>query len=408
MTVSAAKPEEKRLGWFVPTAVDQAESCVKPAAEGRNLARMPNPQHSETERLDHGPNWLKHTEDGLLLGGMSVHGSFKETKMKPLNKMAKIGVLGLFLTSAASLPSPVAASDEDHDWSNIEVTFVVWLGEGIEVFNPFVEGAQDAARQQGITINIQYGDGDPAKMNNIMETAVANGVDGMIVSIWDDQAFDTNVCAAVDQGIKVVIANIDDSEGNAGRDCDLAFVGQDFVEAGKNLGRAMIAKAGIQQGDKVFVPVEFPEAVYATKRFSGVNAALNEVGAEGELIGVGPDPSAALSIMTQYMIGHADTKAVIGLGLVPTSVAPIAIKEAGLNILNGGFDLSKTVVENLLAGDTAVASDQQMYSQGHLSVTQLSQLIKYGLQPANVSTGGTGIVDASNVGKASDWAAITR
>ena len=29
---------------------------------------MPNPQHSETERLDHGPNWLKHTEDGLLLG----------------------------------------------------------------------------------------------------------------------------------------------------------------------------------------------------------------------------------------------------------------------------------------------------------------------------------------------------
>ena len=37
-------------------------------AEGRNLARMPNPQHSETERLDHGPNWLKHTEDGLLLG----------------------------------------------------------------------------------------------------------------------------------------------------------------------------------------------------------------------------------------------------------------------------------------------------------------------------------------------------
>ena len=40
MTVSAAKPEEKRLGWFVPTAVDQAESCVKPAAEGRNLARM--------------------------------------------------------------------------------------------------------------------------------------------------------------------------------------------------------------------------------------------------------------------------------------------------------------------------------------------------------------------------------
>ena len=42
---------EKRLGWFVPTAVDQAESCE-------------TSRQSETERLDHGPNWLKHTEDG--------------------------------------------------------------------------------------------------------------------------------------------------------------------------------------------------------------------------------------------------------------------------------------------------------------------------------------------------------
>jgi len=65
MTVSAAKPEEKRLGSFVPTAVDQAECCIKLATKGRNLARMPNPQNNETERLDHGPNWLQHTQDGV-------------------------------------------------------------------------------------------------------------------------------------------------------------------------------------------------------------------------------------------------------------------------------------------------------------------------------------------------------
>ncbi len=68
MTVSAEKPEEKRLGWFVPTDVDQAENCAKPAAEGRNLARMPNPQHGEPETLDRGPNWLQHTEESVLLG----------------------------------------------------------------------------------------------------------------------------------------------------------------------------------------------------------------------------------------------------------------------------------------------------------------------------------------------------
>lgn len=301
------------------------------------------------------------------------------------------------------------AADADHNWSSINVTFVVWLGEGVEVFNPFIESARDAANRQGISLNVQYGDGDAAKMNNVIETAIANKVDGLVVSIWDDQAFDKNVCAAVAAGIKVVIANIDDSKGNGRRTCELAFVGQDFVKSGRILGGHMVKVAGIGKGDRVFVPVEFPEAVYATKRFAGVKEALEATGASGEMIGVGADPSEALNIMTQYLIGRPDTKAVIGLGLVATTVAPKAAIEAGLSKLAiGGFDISPAVIESVEAGLIAAVSDQQMYSQGRLSVTQLAQSIKYGFQPADVSTGGTGIVSQQDIGKAKKWASITR
>ena len=115
MTVSAAKPEEKRLGWFVPTAVDQAESCVKPAAEGRTLARMPNPQHSETERLDHGPNWLKHTEDGLLLGECRLilvsHMEFLKLDTKVIRNFdnALAGEVEILATSTFSVLKGVVA-----------------------------------------------------------------------------------------------------------------------------------------------------------------------------------------------------------------------------------------------------------------------------------------------------------
>ena len=43
---------------------------------------MPNPQHSETERLDHGPNWLKHAEDGLLLGECRFKAQYPKAQTK--------------------------------------------------------------------------------------------------------------------------------------------------------------------------------------------------------------------------------------------------------------------------------------------------------------------------------------
>ena len=57
-----------------------AKKCVKPFSPLRaetSSIRMPNStaqffRNNSRRRLDHGPNWLKHTEDGLLLWGMAT------------------------------------------------------------------------------------------------------------------------------------------------------------------------------------------------------------------------------------------------------------------------------------------------------------------------------------------------
>ena len=133
-----------------------------------------------------------------------------------------------------------------------------------------------------------------------------------------------------------------------------------FIETGETLGERMIAEHGLKAGDHVFTPVEFPEAVYAVQRHEGVNNAITAMGGTTEILGTGTDHSEALNIMVQYLLGHPETKAVIGLGSTPTSVAVRAVEEAGLDIPVGGYDiipeiLDKTVIDRMLEIDVIEA-----------------------------------------------------
>ena len=136
--------------------------------------------------------------------------------------------------------------------------------------------------------------------------------------------------------------------------------------------------------------------------------ALDEIGATSEILGTGNDHAQALNLMTQYLLGHPNTAAVIGLGQTPTSQAVQAIKDAGLKIPAGGFDISAEILEQIKNGELTAAVDQQPYSQGYYAVTQLALNVKYGLYPSEMDTGGTGLVDKSNYEQAVKWAGPIR
>ncbi len=287
--------------------------------------------------------------------------------------------------------SPVGAQDD-----SFKITFIIYTDASVEFFVPVVNGANEAAEIWGVDLDIQYGNSDPITQNNLIETAIANEVDGIAVMIPDDTAFDETICQAREAGIAVVSLNVDDSEGAAGN-CRMAFMGQDFIETGYVIGQRMIADHGIGEGDLVFAPVEFPEAIYASQRAEGLKQALDEVGAEMEVVGTDANLADAQTIVVQYLLGHPETKAVVGLGSVPLTVAPAAVREAGLDIPIGGFDLTAEIIEGIEEGTITATVDQQPYSQGFYAVAQLALHLKYGLYPSDMDTGGLGLVDATNV-----------
>ena len=309
--------------------------------------------------------------------------------------------------STALVAAPAVAADSEHDWSDIDILFLIWSQSSNPFFEPVINGARDAAEDQGVKIDVQFGEEDPVVESNILETAIANGVEGIAINIADDNAYDDLMCKAMEMGIPVVTFNIDDSEGAKGT-CRMAFMGQNFVETGYLIGRRMIEEHGLKAGDHVFTPVEAPEGTYAVLRHEGVKKAMDEIGATTEILGTGNDHGNALNLMTQYLLGHPDTDAVIGLGQTPTSQAVQAIKDAGLSIPAGGFDVSKSILQDIADGALTATVDQQPYSQGYYAVTQVALAVKYGLFPSEMDTGGSGLVDKTNYQFAEKWAGSVR
>lgn len=316
---------------------------------------------------------------------------------------------GIMLSTALCVSAGAHAADADYkdDWSKINILFVPWSESSNPFFEAVVNGAKDAAAQQGVNIDIQFGEEDQKHQLGILETGVANKVSGIAVNIADDDAYDEILCKATKEGIPVVTFNIDDSKGAEGT-CRMAFMGQNFVDTGYLIGKRMIQEHGLKQGDLVFTPVEAPQATYAVLRHAGVKKAMDEIGATTEILGTSNDHAQALNLMTQYLLGHPDTKAVIGLGQTPTSQAVQAIKDAGLSIPAGGFDVSKEILDQIKNGELTATVDQQPYSQGFYAVTQLALNIKYGLYPSEMDTGGSGLIDKSNYQYAEKWAGPVR
>jgi len=281
------------------------------------------------------------------------------------------------------------------DISHATILFNVYTDPANMFWVPTLNGVKAAAAMTGVKVQVVYSNQDDATQVNQLQAAIAKGVSGIAVSI-PDTALNKVLCAARAKGIPVVAFNINATTGAASK-CVMAYIGQDFVTTGELIAQRMIDRGQIKRGAHVFCPVEIPAAAYAVGRSTGVNNALKKVGAKCDVVGTGSNLGPAKTTMVQYLLGHKNTSAIIGLGGTPLTEAPAAIKQAGLKIPIGGFDFSPPILEGIKNGTITATVDQQPYSQGFYAVMQLALYLKYGLFPSNMGTGGLGLVDKSNI-----------
>ena len=281
--------------------------------------------------------------------------------------------------------------------TNRNVYFLTYYNPASDAFwNQMLTGAKDAAELGHLTLTHQTTDGtDPGKMTDLINTAIATKPAAMFIP-FNDPAWENAVCEASKAGISVFAFNVPPS--GVAKDCVKSFVGQDFFAVGALVAtRALKEIPGLKAGDKVLCPAEEPTQQYAIQRGGGVESVLKTVGVKCTYLRTGGDDAGALDSLTTWLTANPDVKAIMPLGGTPHRNAVAAEDAAGSKAPIIGFDTSPQVIAGIKSGRILATADQQGYIQGFQTVMQGVLYLDFALSPANINSGGNGLIDKTNV-----------
>ena len=283
----------------------------------------------------------------------------------------------------------------------LKVTFILLCCEGNVFWEPLLHGAREAAEKHNIDLDFQDADFDPERNENLVLTAIANKVDGIVVMDSVEGALVDAIQQARDAGISVMISNTD-----TGGSARVAYVGPDAFQQGYNLARLLIDKHGLGQGDHGLIPVCCPDQSHIDLRMRGVAKAFEEAGLTFDTLTTGLVIDETQSILAEYLVANPETAVIASTGTQGTVAQ--AIEEAGLEgIPNGDIDVNPRVMQNIKDGLTEATSDQQPFWQGFLTVVYIAYNVRYGLIPGDMDTS-AGLVDQSNAVFADTYAGTYR
>jgi simple sugar transport system substrate-binding protein len=254
---------------------------------------------------------------------------------------------------------------------------VVTHGSAGDAFWDVVKnGAEAAGRDLGVTVNYQ-GNGDPAQQSQLIDTAVSQGVDGIVVSMANPDALEESIKAAVAAGIPVITIN---SGADRSKEFGaLTHVGQTETVAGAGAGEQLKA-AGVT---KLLCVIHEAGNVGLTQRCDG---AKSTVGGSVEELQVDianlADASAKITAKLQ---ADSSINGVLTLNPGIAIAARDAIRDAGSSAKLATFDLSGDVIDAINNDEILFAVDQQQYLQGYLPVVFLN------LYKTNLNTVGGGL-----------------
>jgi simple sugar transport system substrate-binding protein len=279
------------------------------------------------------------------------------------------------------------ASAQTKQASDVHIIFVTH-GQANDVYWSVVKnGVQAGQKVMGSQVDYHAPETfDMVQMAHLIDAAVAEKPDAIVVSIPDADALKKPIMDAKAAGIPVgVIDSGQDQVHDWG--LDLWVGGGSEYDNGVHAGEIM-GKAGVKH--TVCVNHEVGN-VSLDDRCRGFKDGLaKNGGATSEVLPASMDPTDTASRVEAYLSAHPDTDAILALG--PAAAAPIMqrLQQMGLlgKIKMGTFDLSPEVLEAIDKGDLMFGIDSQQYLMGYLPVVFFTMKAMYGTLPtADVMTG---------------------
>ena len=304
-----------------------------------------------------------------------------------MNHILKSAVLAAALT----ITGPALAVD----------IIVVSHGQANDPFWSVVKnGAERAAKDTGANVSYRAPEiFDMVAMSQLIDAAVNQEPDGLIVSIPDGDALGPSIRRAVAAGIPVISMNSgSDISGKLGA---LLHVGQEEFDAGKAAGEALAASGG-KKGLCINHEVG---NVALDQRCAGFAEGF---GGNVTVLPTTNDPSEIEAKVKAALESDPDVDTLIALGAAlagePAVAAVKAIGRTG-DVQIASFDLSAGFLESVANGDATFAIDQQQYLQGYLPVSFLALHAQYGLMPGGNVPSGPNLITAEKAGQVVDLSA---
>ncbi|TPW73990.1 sugar ABC transporter substrate-binding protein [Schumannella soli] len=277
--------------------------------------------------------------------------------------LASIGIVaaaGILLTACTGTGQENAGTVDKK--TDLTYAVVTHSGPGDAFWDRVKSGAEQAGKDYGAKINYNS-DPDPAKQSQLIDNAVAQKVDGIVVSMANPDGVEASVKKAVAAGIPVVTINsgIERSKEFGA----ITHVGQSETVAGEEVGKKLKeegwknALCVIQEAGNVGLE-ERCKATAST--FGGTLANLQVDGTN--------DADVKATIKSKLQ-ADPTIDGVLTLGGQYAIDAVGAVDESGSKAKVATFDLSEDVVSNIESGKIVFAVDQQPYVQGFLGVTAL-------------------------------------
>ncbi|MFI9509907.1 sugar ABC transporter substrate-binding protein [Nocardia sp. NPDC052566] len=303
--------------------------------------------------------------------------------------MAAVAVLAACSGPGSDSSGPSASQAPVSEGKLGSVAVVTHGSAGDAFWSVVKNGAQAAGKDLGVRVDYNSS-GDPGQQAKLIDNAVAQKVDGIVVSMANPDALKPSIEKAVAAGIPVVTIN--SGENESAKFGAIGHVGQSETLAGQLAGKRL-AEA---KKTKMLCVIHEAGNIGANQRCDGASKGFGNATTLQVDIN---NPTEAQSRIKSALEADKSIDAVLTLNSQVAARAVDAVKESASAATVATFDLNTDVVEAIRAGKLLFAIDQQQYEQGYLPVVMLK------LYRSNMNSVGGGapvqtgpaFVDKSNV-----------
>jgi len=289
---------------------------------------------------------------------------------------------GLVVTSLLALLLPAAlaacsndssgASDKGSSGKRYSVGFVT-AGVNLLGYKVMKCAAEDTANDLNLDLTWQGTPSTEASAEmTVLQSVIARKPDGIILVPWDSNAFVAPVKQLMDGGTPVVTA-----DGSLSKPVDVANVRTDNLAAGKDAAKALADELG--GSGSIAILTDSPGNVVQNQRWQGFKDELDTNYPGIEVLPVqyvGSDNAKATSVASSLISGHSDLGAFYSTQDAGVNGAAAAIRAAGKQIKNVGWDATPEEVALLKAGTVDGLVSQNFPMEAKLMVETINKALR--------------------------------